>query len=528
MKVVIGFFIGLLPIVALAQDSKTFTRDKEFYIEGNTKVIGNNILSKDATKSFNDLEKVNDEFKMEYVDIDNDPSTYSSSAAFLTLDDAAKVVYAGLYWTGTYKGEKSVKKYKNERTFYQKKEDRAHDMQEIKIQFPGLEYQDIRGELIFDGASSKNLRMKNYSPYACKADITSYFDTLEVRSGMYTVANISATQGYLLGGSSAGWLLYVVYEKENDPLQYITTYHGFEFVNKKPVEIEFGNFRSSDDGEVGTMVTMGALEGDVALSRDQVGIYNPKDSTYVKLDNKVRASDNFFNSTITLNDTIFRQRIPNSENTLGFDIAKIKIPNEQNAIIANNATGVKMQYKTRSDRFFLFFTAFQTTISEEFYKMQSIKTNSPIVAVAAVPVLSMPTDTIPAPTEEEVASIDVVDDVTETIVEETPNPKVITETPKMHQELDRILNRGSVAVPDFEKGYYVVTNVFSNAENAANWSTTLRSMEYEPQTMQRPDTNLFYVFVAHGQDGVALYETLKNVRSKEFLKSAWMLKINMD
>ena len=160
--------------------------------------------------------------------------------------------------------------------------------------------------------------------------------------------------------------------------------------------------------------------------------------------------------------------------------------------------------------------------------MQSIKTNSPIEAVAAVPVLSMPTDTIPAPTEEEVASIDVVDDVTETIVEETPNPKVITETPKMPQELDRILNRGSVAVPDFEKGYYVVTNVFSNAENAANWSTTLRSMEYEPQTMQRPDTNLFYVFVAHGQDGVALYETLKNVRSKEFLKSAWMLKINMD
>ena len=86
----------------------------------------------------------------------------------------------------------------------------------------------------------------------------------------------------------------------------------------------------------------------------------------------------------------------------------------------------------------------------------------------------------------------------------------------------------SATVPDFEKGYYVVTNVFSNAENAANWSTTLRSMEYEPQTMQRPDTNLFYVFVAHGQDGVALYETLKNVRSKEFLKSAWMLKINMD
>jgi hypothetical protein len=139
------------------------------------------------------------------------------------------------------------------------------------------------------------------------------------------------------------------------------------------------------------MVTMGALEGDTALSRDQVGIYNPKDSTYTRLDNKVRASDNFFNSTITLNDTIFKQRIPNSDNTLGFDIAKIKIPNEQNAIIANNATGVKMQYKTRSDRFFLFFTAFQTTISEEFYKMQrSEKTGQ----ITPEPLVSISTKTV--------------------------------------------------------------------------------------------------------------------------------------
>lgn len=529
MKSLLGILIMLLPVFCLGQEGKTFTRDKEFYIEGNTKVIGNNILSKDATNPFNNLEKVNDEFKMEYVDIDNDPSTYSSSSAFLSLDDTAKVIYAGLYWTGTYKGEKSVKKYKNERTFYQKKEDRAHDMREIKIQFPGLGYKDIRGELIYDGGSSRNLRMSNYAPYACMADITEYFDTLKVRSGMYTVANVSATQGYLLGGSSAGWMLYVVYEKENDPIQYITTYHGFEFVNKKPIEIEFGNFRSSENGEVETMVTIGALEGDTALSRDQVGIYNPEDQKYIKLDNRVRASDNFFNSSITLNDTIFSRRIPNSVNTLGFDIAKIKIPNEQNAIIANNATGVKMEYKTRSDRFFLFFTAFQTTISEAFYKMQSIKTKNPIVAAAPVPILSMPADTLPE-IEEEVVSEEVVtvEEVQEAVVEEISEPKVVTSVPSKPKELEGILKKTSISIPDFKKGYYIVTNVFSNPSNAANWSATLRSMDYSPKTIQRPDNNLFYVFIAHGEDGVALYETLKKVRANELLKSSWMLKINMD
>jgi cell division septation protein DedD len=104
----------------------------------------------------------------------------------------------------------------------------------------------------------------------------------------------------------------------------------------------------------------------------------------------------------------------------------------------------------------------------------------------------------------------------------------VAETPSEPQELEKILNKTSIAVPDLERGYYVVTNVFSNAANAAKWSATLRSMKYNPQTMQRPDTNLFYVFVAYGEDGGALYETLKKVRSNELLKSAWVLKINMD
>src|SRR5690606_18800393 len=54
----------------------------------------------------------NNSSAMEYVDIDNDPTTFNSSAATLTFSDdfganpdCSNVVYAGLYWTGRSRAE---------------------------------------------------------------------------------------------------------------------------------------------------------------------------------------------------------------------------------------------------------------------------------------------------------------------------------------------------------------------------------------------------------------------------------------
>jgi hypothetical protein len=104
-------------------------------------------------------------------------------------------------------------------------------------------------------------------------------------------------------------------------------FNGLEFVNKKAVEIDFGNFQSSENGELETAVTIGALEGDGNLGREEISIFDPQTKIFVTLDNEVRASSNFFNSTITINDKRFTKRVPSSLNTLGFDLAKIKIPN---------------------------------------------------------------------------------------------------------------------------------------------------------------------------------------------------------
>ena len=53
-------------------------------IRGSMLVIGNNILGKDNLP-FNDLTKDNQDISMQYIDIDGDSSTFSSSSADLLL-----------------------------------------------------------------------------------------------------------------------------------------------------------------------------------------------------------------------------------------------------------------------------------------------------------------------------------------------------------------------------------------------------------------------------------------------------------
>ncbi len=508
--------VFLIPFLSIAQDSETFTRDKEFYLRGNTVVLGNNILSKDPEKPFNDLDKVNDEFKMRYVDIDDDAATWSSSSAFLNLKEGVSITYAGLYWSGTYYGERSGKRVDDGKVYHKLLDEREHDVRQVKIKLPGRTYENIQGTLIYDGEEASNISIKARAPYACMADVTAYFN--QPTSGQFTVANVSATQGAILGGSSAGWLLYLVYEDQNEPLQYIATFKGFEFVNKKPVEIDFGNFQSSENGEIETAVTIGALEGDGNLGRDEIGIFDPQTKMFVTLDNDVRSSSNFFNSTITINDKRSTNRVPNSVNTLGFDLAKIKIPTAQNKSIANSTGGVKMRFKTRSDRFFLFFTAFQTTISDTFYQERKQSLRKKIVEDI------VDTDTKETPIENESAANTQVKIATiDTSKLETP-----VMTKEVNSELSKLVEKPSVQVGDVNAGYYIITNVFSSKKNAENWTKTLASRGMEARLFKRPDTGYFYVYVASGKNPATLYKKLETIRKQADLKESWMLKINMD
>ena len=354
-----------------AQVSLPFKAQKEFYIYGNTAVIGNTILGKEATTPFNDISLTNDDIDMVYTDIDNDETTFSSSSARLQLpDNFSKIKYAVLYWAATYSYEQGYRQESNGQFLFQgQRVKNRNAISKVKFKLPNTKiYKTINGDVIFDGANEAAFSLN--SPYVCQADVTQLLKNASQINGDYTLANVTATQGFVSGGSAAGWLLYVVYEAPTKNPQYITTFNGFAHVGNEAVKITFDNFKALEEGEIETSITLSALEGDSALIDDEILISNPVLKRMSLLSSNLRPRNNFFNSKITHDDLEFTARHPASINTLGFDIARVNIPNQSQPIIDNNTEKVDLIFNTRSDRFYLFFTAFQTEISKDFYQQQ--------------------------------------------------------------------------------------------------------------------------------------------------------------
>lgn len=366
-----------------AQVTLPFKAQKEFYIYGNATVIGNTIMGKDAITSFNDISLTNDDIDMTYTDIDQDDTTFSSSSAILELPaNHTKIKYAVLYWAATYSYERGHRQESGGQFLFQGKRVKNRSaISKIKFKLPGTDtYKNINGDIIFDGANDKAFSLN--SPYVCQADVTKLLKHAKETNGEYTVANVTATQGFVSGGSAAGWLLYVVYEAPTKNPQYITTYNGFAHVGSDAVKVTFDNFMALEEGEINTSITLSALEGDSALIDDEILISNPVLKRMMLLSTNQRSRNNFFNSKITRDDTEFISRNPASINTLGFDIATVTIPNQSQPIIDNNTQKVDLIFNTRSDRFYLFFTAFQTEISKVFYEQQQQKERTLVAVVS--------------------------------------------------------------------------------------------------------------------------------------------------
>lgn len=200
------------------------------------------------------------------------------------------------------------------------------------------------------------------------------------RNGYYTVANVKATEGVITGGSSAGWVLFVVYEQENVQPKHISTYHGISLLFKKPFDIKFKNFMTQEVGQVNASISMAAIEGDAKIKTDKCSVYSHDTSRFVNMSSKFRPELNFFNSKITNNDDYVENRVPKSENTLGFDIVEFDLPNTDNTLLDNNQSELDFKIFTKADRFYLFFTAFKTDISESCFLEHNIVNNENIVS----------------------------------------------------------------------------------------------------------------------------------------------------
>lgn len=492
----------------LDYDGVDFKSVNEFYIYGDSKAIGNSILGEHKTNDFDDMNVSNDDVKMKYIDIDNDKSTFSSSAAKLKLPgNLKKVTYAALYWTATYSLEEGKRRKSKDSYEYRGdfRQNRAIDT--IKFKTPNGEYQTIGGKVLYDG--SKNPTHAINSPYVCFADVTEILRNAEEQNGDYTVANVKASQGYISGGSAAGWMLYVVYQSPTDNPKYIASYNGFALVNNLPVDITFKNFKSIDQGDVKTSLVVSALEGDITLSQDECAIIK-KDGSYQSLSNGVRNQQNFFNSSITNNSLLNTDRIPSSRNTLGFDIAELEIPNYNNSIIDNNMSSTTLRLKTRSDRFYMYFAAFQTEISQDFFE-DVIEEKEPVSKVSTI--------------EPEVIR------TTQAEAEKSKRKYVWKPPGKLgfnSKAFKTLVAKRSKQLSDVSNGYYVVTNVFSEGTRARKWEGYLIKKGYTPITITNPKNNWQYVAVMQTESAKEAFTKQQELIQEYRFRDTWILKINLD
>lgn len=336
-----------------SQNYEPFTPRFNQDLKGDIVLIGNNILGPD-NNAFNDNSVYNHNVDMQYIDIDGDASTFSSSSADLEIPNpnCYRIIYAGLYWGAVNPGSEPIT--------------------EVKLKGPVGGYNDIQGTIIYD-ANGTTVDGGDSFSYACFADVTNIVGSFGSGTdlGTYTVANVSSAVGetstfspYNGTGQSAGWSLFIVYEDPTLPGKSITSFDGFSAISvpggNPNLDVPVDGFRTVPaPAPVRANFAFATLEGDSPILGDRLRLNG------ISLSTADRPATNFFNSSVTqLSATPVNNRVPNSTNTLGFDTGVIAIPNPGNSVIANDATSGTIRLETSGDTYFPYFFAFAVEIIE--------------------------------------------------------------------------------------------------------------------------------------------------------------------
>ncbi|MCZ8196570.1 MAG: hypothetical protein O9267_03045 [Flavobacterium sp.] len=487
---------------SFAQTGVPFKMRYQSTIKGDMTVIANGITNRvDANGSaltpYNKIDNamLNDEFEMSYIDIDSDETTFSSSSATLELENSQnkKVVYAGLYWSATYKFNPGVIKEEGKFVAISNKRDA---IKQVKIKLPNQdEYTDVVGEVIFDGNKSK--AYKENAPYAVYADVTSLMTSLVNPNGSYTVANVRATNGKIEGGVASGWTLFVVYEDDQMPEKFVASYDGFANINENNASIKISGFSATQQGKVNAKIACAALEGDANLKNDQLYVSSAS-AGLVAVGSETRNETNVFNSSISNEKGEMTNRYPNSKNTLGYDTFVMEISNADNANIDNNSNETILKFASTGDRTYVFFTAFNVEVGNA------------------------------SPTVVSNTKSEKIDFSNETIADAYQTNMMVTTMTEKYEvaSVDKNVQIQAQSIPNQKSGYYVVANVFSDPYFAKEFIKTLKSQGVEADYFVNPENGFRYVYVtktANEQDAVSQYLALADTK---YQGKTWVLSVN--
>lgn len=353
-------------------------------VRGDIIFVGNNILNRaseanpdEANTPYNGTQN-NNSLWMEYIDIDSDPSTFSSSSAELNLADpsCSQVRYAGLYWAGTYPNERST-----DGGAQFNGTPRSEEWNEIKFMVPGGAYVDLvadndpdapgeEDDIIMNGYQPLNpTTFAKDGPVICYKNITNLVRSSASPNGEYTAANVRATRGRRNGSSSAGWVMVIIYENPNESGKFISTFDGYAGLSGSVgnVDVDVSGFRTLPAPfPVRARIGVGALEGDRGIRNDRFFLRADMNSgsTFTNLETGLNPDNNFFNSTITTNGAEVPTRTPYGTNTLGTDLDLFNLNNPSENVLPNSESGATLRFTSSGDGYGPFLATFSVEIIE--------------------------------------------------------------------------------------------------------------------------------------------------------------------
>ena len=299
-------------------------------VNGSIVIAANGAVQCDAVNTqcalalFREGKKLNNnDWNMQYIDVDAEPSSFSSSASDLAVPTGAHVLWAGLYWGG-YSASAA-----RERVGFRE------------------------GNGTYESVNSTQLGTYGASgqAYGAFADVTKY--VREHGAGTYWVSNITTNVGN--ADVHAGWSLVVAYADPADPPRNLTVFDGYLAVEsgKASVTADVNGFLTPRVGPVRTAVGAVAWEGDVNLTGDQM-LLNGK-----ALSNNANPATNAFNSTISTFGEYVNSRMPAYTNLFGVDA---DLFGADATYLPNGSTSAKVQVTTNGDRILLSTLTFATEL----------------------------------------------------------------------------------------------------------------------------------------------------------------------
>lgn len=300
----------LISVVATAQVIKPFKIAYQKTQRGGITYLANaglKFYSKDSTAMPPDAGVSNGSLYSQYIDIDNDPSTFMSSSDSLNLPDCSDISYAYLVWAGAAS----------------KNNPKLADINKVKIKSNNGLYINLIADEIVD---STNTNLFGGS-YYCFKNVTSLIKAAGSKS-RWTVANIvsQSTPPNLVGSTPdwnkfSGWGLVIVYKNETENLRQLTVYKGLSLIliGKPPILLPFEGFKTPNQGPVTFEFGDISWDGDRDYKGDSLSIKSGKNSNYQFISDNMNSIDNIFNSTISNKGVLTPYRKPSYNNNFCID-----------------------------------------------------------------------------------------------------------------------------------------------------------------------------------------------------------------